>query len=386
MSSIGPNALDLFSGAGGMALGFKRAGFRVWGGIDANEKHVAAYQANFPDAVAICADVATLDGATIRQLVGLADVDVDVVFGGPPCQGFSIGGLRALDDPRNALLFEFLRIAAELETRYFVIENVSGLMERPFDQVRERLLSAAHECGYSTLPFTVLDATEFGIPQRRKRVFVLGYRKGERSPRYPLPRTERISVGEAISDLEAIDEHLEFLVGDVYTGPLGTPTAYSKHLRVDAPLTGCRRTAHTKKILKRFKTISPGERDAVSRFLRLDYLGVAPTLRAGTGPERGSFMAPRPIHPALDRCITVREAARLHSFPDDFVFHEAQWHAFMQIGNSVPPLLAEAVAKEVLAVCLGQDSGVTKNRRILVAGGSPHVGKVTQGPEQEHVA
>jgi DNA (cytosine-5)-methyltransferase 1 len=144
---------------------------------------------------------------------------------------------------------------------------------------------------------------------------------------------------------------------------LGKASAYAKVLRCEVPdphdkshhrsrngngLSGCSRTVHTAKTITRFRNTKQGCSEQVSRFFRLAKDGLAPTLRAGTGPEQGSFMAPRPIHPFQDRCITVREAARLHSFPDWFHFHPTKWHAFRQIGNSVPPRLARAVARSVL--------------------------------------
>ncbi len=115
------------------------------------------------------------------------------------------------------------------------------------------------------------------------------------------------------------------------------------------PLTGFRTTEHAKKVVKRFRKTKPGTREPTSRFHRLKKTGLCSTLRAGTGPENGSFMAPRPIHPVRPRCIYTREAARLHSFPDWFQFDETLWHAFRQIGNSVPPVLAQAVANSIVA-------------------------------------
>jgi len=219
-------------------------------------------------------------------------------------------------------------------------------------------------------PIQVLNAAEFGVPQRRKRVFILGHMARATPPAYPAPthpyskngNSGRPSVWDAIGDLPKIDNYRYLLETDEYRGTLGKPSHYSRLLRGEvldsengvkeattngSGLRGCLRTSHSAKTVRRFSKTKQGCSEQVSRSYRLSKNGLAPTLRAGTGPAHGSFMAPRPIHPFQDRCITVREAARLHSFPDYFQFHPTKWHGFQQIGNSVPPLLARAVAKAV---------------------------------------
>jgi DNA (cytosine-5)-methyltransferase 1 len=159
---------------------------------------------------------------------------------------------------------------------------------------------------------------------------------------------------------------------DGYVGALGRPSHYARLLRGEIressdvlplrrrnghPLTGCLRTRHTERSIARFINTPPGKSEPVSRFHRLTYESLAPTIRAGTGTDRGSHTAPRPIHPRYPRCITVREAARLHSYPDWFKFDSTRWHAFRQIGNSVPPRLARCVAREILTA-MASDSRV----------------------------
>jgi DNA (cytosine-5)-methyltransferase 1 len=226
--------------------------------------------------------------------------------------------------------------------------------------------------GYRVVkPIRVLNAVEFGVPQRRRRVFVLGSRQGLTAPQYPKPpysyddrgRIAAPTVWDAIGDLPNIGKFEYLLKSEVYAGNLRAGSPYARILRGEARepencllsrqvngagLTGCLRTTHTAKTIKRFANTKQGTYDKVSRYYRLAKNGFAPTIRAGTGPEQGSFMAARPIHPFQDRCITVREAARLHSFPDWFVFHPTKWHGFRQIGNSVPPRLARALAESVL--------------------------------------
>lgn len=360
--SSGPIAIDLFCGAGGMSLGFERAGFRLAAAVDASKVGANVHEKNFPNVTIICEDMKNLTGATIRRKAGLGREKIAVVFGGPPCQGFSIGGKRNARDPRNLLVLEFARLVVELRPRYFVMENVAGLLRPQHAPVLARFKYRLRKGGYWTVdPILSLNAADFGVPQRRKRTFILGYRDGEIAPTYPKPLKKRVTVGVAIGDLKCV-ERADLVDGDGYAGRLGFPSAYAGHLRGSRRaakngsrvITGFARTKHSLKTIERFKRVEPGGVDPVSRFIRLKRSGLAPTLRAGTGFENGRFMAPRPIHPDYPRCICLREAARLHSFPDWFVFHETKWHGFMQIGNSVPPALAHAVANEMVKALASQ--------------------------------
>jgi DNA (cytosine-5)-methyltransferase 1 len=263
-------------------------------------------------------------------------------------------------------------LVAELSPRYFVVENVEGILLGNAKDMLDEFVLRVERAGYCIVkPIRVLDAVEFGVPQRRRRVFILGYKEGLATPEYPRPpytQDHRSStaaaptVWDAIGDLPNIGKYRYLLKSHEYMGDLRTPSPYARILRGEASdpddkslerhvngagLGGCLRTLHTAKTIKRFANTKQGTYDEVSRFYRLARNGFAPTIRAGTGPERGSFMAARPIHPFQNRCITVREAARLHSFPDSFVFHPTKWHGFRQIGNSVPPRLARALAESV---------------------------------------
>jgi len=373
-----PIGVDLFCGAGGMTLGFEQAGFDVLAAVDAEPIHVEIHQKNFPKCKTWCADLARVCGDDIRRETGLGQKHIDVAFAGTPCQGFSLIGKRLRDDPRNFLLFELARLIGELSPSYFVVENVEGIRLGNSKSFLAGFLARMAEYGYQVVePIEVLDAAEFGVPQRRRRVFMLGYKRGLRAPEYPKPiytiggngDYDGPTVWDAIGDLPRVDNYKYLLTTDGYAGDLGTPSDYAKVLRGEAPdpgdlsyerdrngsgLTGCMRTVHTAKTIKRFRKTKQGAYEEVSRFHRLAKDGLANTLRAGTGPAQGSFMAPRPIHPFQDRCITVREAARLHSFPDWFCFHRTKWHGFRQIGNSVPPLLARAVAKRIRDVIVGE--------------------------------
>jgi DNA (cytosine-5)-methyltransferase 1 len=374
-----PVAIDLFAGAGGLTLGFEQAGFDVVAAAEIDPVHCAVHEFNFPHCTSICADASKLTGADIRKAAKLGKTTVDVVFGGAPCQGFSLIGKRALEDPRNGLLLDFVRLTSELNANYFVFENVKGITVGRHKQLLEELIETFQQNGYNVvLPYRVLNAADFGVPQDRQRLILMGARKGLPLPQYPeRPHRARTNVWEAIGDLPDVNLYAELMDGDSLRNiVLGTQSRYVRTLRgaVADPanlayprqwdkrrLTSSMRTEHTQLSQDRFAATEHGKMEPISRFLKLDPNGVCNTLRAGTGSDRGAFTSPRPIHPLFPRCITVREAARLHSYPDWFRFHVTKWHGFRQIGNSVPPLLGRAVASQlVLAMNLHPEPPSTK--------------------------
>lgn len=367
MSPTRPLAVELFCGAGGMSLGFERAGIHVAAAVDLDPIHMAAYAANFPGTAAIQADVGAISGAQIRKRAGLGTRQVDVLFGGPPCQGFSVGGRHKPDDPRNELLGHFARLVSELRPAYFVVENVAGLLGANHGATVAAFVEAVGRAGYHVVePILILDARDFGVPQRRRRAFIIGYARDAAVPREPTPDAgvTPVTVWDAIGDLDGVLSTSGRLEGGTYRGDLAEPSAYAARLRaprdVDgAPalpdarlrrdgLTGCLFTVHTQAMVERFTATPPGSYETTSRYYRLAKTGVAPTLRAGSDGAHGSYTAPRPIHPIHPRCITVREAARLHSIPDWFAFNATNWHGFRQVGNAVPPQLACDVARPIV--------------------------------------
>ncbi len=352
-----------------MSLGFSQAGFKIAAAFDHDQRCIDAHSKNFPRCESTRVDLGTVTGRTLRKRGKLGKTHIDVLFGGPPCGGFSIAGQRAPGDPRNKLLLRFAQLVTDIRPSYFVLENVRGLVMGDANKVLQSFLRSVEKAGYETVrPVRVLNAADYGVPQRRERVFVLGCRAGLVLPAYPLAVTpadsgRRVTVADAVEDLVMIDDHAARIDGDVYTGPLGRPSEYARRLlagpdgqrsregrcrRGNRMLTGCLRVEHTRDIIDRFKRTPPGTRESISRMFRLAHDGQSPTLRAGTDSAHGKFTAVRPIHYEHPRCISVREAARLHSFPDWFAFHPTKWHGFMQIGNAVPPLLARAIARSVV--------------------------------------
>lgn len=373
-----PIGVDLFSGAGGLSLGFEQAGFDVVAAVEYDPIHAATHAYNFPKTAVLARSVVGLSGAEIRDKAGIKDSTVDVVFGGAPCQGFSLIGKRALNDPRNLLVREFVRIVAELRATYFVFENVKGLTVGQHKEFLRELIEAFSAAGYSvTLPWRVLDASNFGVPQHRERLFLLGARNGAPTPKYPRPTTNPAggnvipglpsgpTCSDALRDLPNAEDFGSLLISDhVRTKRWGQPSEYAAELRGlgkfpwfagykrewdSALLTSSARTDHSPISRRRFAETLPGQVEPISRFFRLPIDGVSNTLRAGTDGARGAFTSPRPIHFAYPRCITVREMARLHSFPDWFRFHATKWHGARQVGNAVPPALARAVATEIIS-------------------------------------
>lgn len=359
-----PIGIDLFAGAGGLSLGFEQAGFDIAAAVEIDPIHCATHEYNFPNSTAICASVVDITGEEIRRKAHLGDADIDVVFGGAPCQGFSMIGKRALDDPRNQLVFHFVRLVSELQPKYFVFENVKGLTLGKHAEFLSELIAALGNAGYDVQsPYQVLNAADYGVPQDRKRLFVIGARRGLRVPNYPKPHEQRTTVWEAIGDLPDADGFDVLSAVDEVRAKWKTKATYAQCLRgleLDAKdfgyarefdsniLTSSLRTEHTELSKQRFVATEHGKTEPISRFRKLPPDGLCNTLRAGTDSARGAFTSPRPIHPFLPRVITVREAARLHSYPDWFRFHKTKWHGFRQIGNSVPPLLGRAVASEII--------------------------------------
>lgn len=376
-----PVAIDLFAGAGGLSLGLEQAGFDLAAAVEIDPIHSAVHGHNFPTCKTICRSVVGLLGQEIRDLAGLGQQEIAVVAGGAPCQGFSLIGKRALDDDRNRLVAEFVRIVRELSPSYFIFENVKGLTVGQHRRFLDELIGAFCDADYRVLlPYQVLNAAEFGVPQDRQRLFLIGARSDKPLPTYPEPATANRgirrspanlpldrplgpSVWDALCDIPDADQFDELWERDAVRAHFGEPSDFSASLRGIARqpddfsysrehdaglLTSSLRTEHTSLSRERFSATAEGDTEPVSRFLKLRRDGVCNTLRAGTGAERGAFTSPRPIHPIYNRCITNREAARLHGYPDWFRLHATKWHGFRQIGNSVPPPLARAVAGSIV--------------------------------------
>lgn len=345
------NLVDLFCGAGGFSLGAHRAGFRVGAAFDIDPILTSSYQHNFPGTRLSLRDISSLDANTVFDAAGGA---IDGIFGGPPCQGFSSIGKRNPTDPRRELLYHFFRLVRDIRPSFFIMENVQGLAYRDARDLLEVALDLVRE-EYSILGPTVLDAADFGAATKRRRLFVIGL---HRSKEHPITAADIDALKKPASDVRSAigDLSAAIPVGiedgfDLWALPSseGLPAYAAAMRRPDNRFTGHSATIHTSKVIERFAAVPQGGKDDVGRHPRLSWSGQCPTLRAGTGSDRGSFQSVRPIHPEINRVITVREAARLQGFPDIHRFHPTVWHSFRMIGNSVSPIIAEALFSAVRA-------------------------------------
>lgn len=373
-----PIGVDLFAGVGGMSLGFEQAGFDIVAAVEIDPIHCAAHKFNFPNAAVIPHSVSDVTGDQIRRAANLGNREVDCVFGGAPCQGFSLIGHRAIDDPRNKLVKDFVRLVRELDAKTFVFENVKGLTVGKHRSFLEEIIEEFEACGYRVrTPWRVLNAAHYGVPQNRERLILFGSKKGIDLPDYPAALSnpadgKRSMLGlpkgpdcrDALNDLPDAEQFEVLSKSDfVKTIAFKEPSAYAAEMRCmtndawhfgpvrdwnPSMLTSSARTVHTSISKSRFAETAQGEVEPISRFFKLAPHGLSNTLRAGTDGARGAFTSPRPIHYEYARCVTVREMARLHGFPDWFRFHSTKWHGARQIGNSVPPPLARAVASKVI--------------------------------------
>jgi len=362
--------VDLYSGCGGFSLGAEMAGCTSVVAVDVDPTLQSAYELNFPRTDTVQASVADLNASFWKAKLG--KMKIDGLIGGPPCQGFSRIGKNEKNDPRNDLVGHFYRQVKILKPKFFVMENVEGILDKGNIDILHRGI-AQLSGKYKVLePFTVC-AADFGVPTTRKRVVIVGYDPCEVDPMeiedfLPAPNIKKVSVRDAISDIpnpipqsrgvnnfgwkkyRRISEcNLSDYARNMRSAQpkgLGAPEAIIK--RRLGCVSGVFETIHSRSVARRYESIEPGRRDPISKSQKLDWSGFCCTLRAGTGPERGSYQAVRPLHPKEGRVITVREAARLQGFPDWFLFHPTKWHSFRMIGNSVPPIVSKGILSKII--------------------------------------
>ncbi len=333
------NVIEFFCGAGGLSLGFKRAGFKTIGAFDNDESCIKTYNANFGNQGHIT-DIYSLNRKGIEKIVG-CDIAVDVIAGGPPCQGFSVQRRGKNDDPRNNLVLEYLRLVLEFKPKFFVMENVGGLLSVRGKPFLTKLIKKTKAEGY-ILHINKLNAADYGVPQIRKRVFIIGELATEGLSKYnfPLPSIvaskHPITVRQAIADLtDKTEEHVPNHRADKLSAiNIERIRSIKEGQSRDSLPTHLQLPCH----------INNGNHRHLDTYGRMAWDKPSSTITA----KFDSFSRGRFGHPTLDRTISLREGARLQSFPDNFIFYGTKVEVAKQIGNAVPPLLAKAIAESIL--------------------------------------
>ena len=343
--------IDLFSGAGGLSKGFLDAGYDIKLGIDFDEKALLTFSKNHGDTKALKLDLFDLNNINIiKKKFEEKNDKLDVLIGGPPCQGFSLAGKREENDKRNKLYTAMLETAKKLLPRAVVLENVPGILTLYDGKVKERIFKDFKKLGYS-MNVQILYAPDYGIPQIRKRAFFVGLLDSNKKFQFPEPilkKEEYITCEEAIGDLPELDG----IYGDeVQEYVKKAETDYQRDMRNGmTKIYNHIGTIHSKKTIKMIKLVPEGKN---YKSLPKEYQGLykynealtryhskKPSLTINTG-HRSHF------HYKYNRIPTVRESARLQSFPDDFIFYGNKSEQYKQVGNAVPPKLGYVIAKKL---------------------------------------
>lgn len=339
------NVIDFFCGCGGLSYGFEKAGYNVLLGIDNDEMALKTFELNHTGAKTICGDITEVTYENqIKELIG--DTKIDVVVGGPPCQGMSLSGPRRFDDPRNKLYLSYIRLVEEIQPRAFVIENVPGLLSLFKGEIKNSIIAKLTALGYK-VNFEIMLASEHGVPQNRKRVVFVGIKENEFS--FPKALKDVTTCSMALSDLPTLENELGESVMEYTSAP---QNEYQVLMRENSTqVQNHIAAAHSEKIKHiislvpdggNYKDLPPSyqaTRNFHVAWTRFNSEKPAPTIDTG---HRHHF------HYKYNRVPTVRESARLQSFPDDFIFLGNKTQQFRQVGNAVPPLMAQRIAQKLL--------------------------------------
>lgn len=351
--------IDLFAGAGGLSLGLSNAGFDMKLGIEKDKYAASTLQQNNPNKKVIVEDIQKLSPLTVLKKNGLNPSEIDLIAGGPPCQGFSKSNMRSrtIENPLNALYLEYFKFVKSIKPETFLFENVAGLTLQPHEVQYSEILNLAKKLGYKTQS-AVVDSCNYGVPQQRKRVLIVGTKqKGENIFSNENGRSVT-TVRDAISDLPFVEN-----------GNNLDEMPYHKNKRLSQYQEKMRRdngkkvhnnivTRNSELILERYKHIPEGG----------NWENIPPSLMKNyKNPQNchgwiyyrlkwdspsvviSNFRKNMLIHPGYDRGLTVREAARLQSFPDNYIFYGTKESQQQQVANAVPPLMAETIGKKLIS-------------------------------------
>lgn len=353
------NILDLFSGAGGLSLGFRQAGFRVAAAIDNDPNLIITHKKNFEESISITADLLKLEPKIFSKEYGIGKNDLEGIIGGPPCQGFSLAGPRNFYDKRNRLYLSFIEYVRFFKPRFFLIENVPGLASLFKGKIKDRIIREFTNMGYN-VNSKVLLASDYGVPQDRRRIFFVGVEDEmfgfpdathisiEKGQKRIVSMESKVTVRDAISDLPLL---LNETGAEKMPYTMGPKSEYQKTMRIGSDkIYNHVATMHeeqTKRIIslvpqgKNYKSL-PKDLQKTRNFhvawTRLSYDKPSPTIDTG---HRHHF------HPEANRVPTVRESARIQSFPDKFIFYGSKTSQYKQVGNAVPPILAHVIAVDI---------------------------------------
>ena len=339
------NAIDLFCGAGGLSYGFEKAGVNILLGIDNDAMALKVFEKNHKDAKSICGDITQLHYNDIKELIG--DTTIDLIIGGPPCQGMSLSGPRKFDDPRNKLYLSYIRFVQEIKPKAFVIENVPGLVSLFKGQIKNSIIERLTNLGYK-VGYRILCAADYGVPQSRKRVVFVGLKK-EFFDFDRIKEEDMVTCEMALSDLPPLIDSLGEDPAEYETLP---QNAYQKLMRKNSvQVHNHIAAAHSEKVRNIIALVPDGGnyKDLPDEYRNTRNFHVAWTRFRSDKPAPTIDTGHRHhFHYKYNRVPTVRECARLQSFPDDFIFEGNKTQQFRQVGNAVPPIMAKAIAEALL--------------------------------------
>ncbi len=353
------NVIDLFCGCGGLSKGFLDAGYNVLVGIDNNQPALDTFSLNHNGGIALNADLSRQE--TFDKIKELADGNsIDVIIAGPPCQGFSLTGPRNFDDPRNKLYLAVIEMVKQYQPKAFIIENVPGMFTLYDGQIKNEILRRFRTMQYN-VDCKILCAADYGVPQTRRRLVFMGIRSDIGEPNFPIPvltPENYVTCKDAISDLPSLVDDLGSEESSYTSEPL---TEYQIKMRGNCKvLHNHVGTKHTQLVIDTISLVPEGgnykdlpvgwgeSRKFHEAWTRYD--GNKPSKTIDTG-HRNHF------HYKWNRVPTIRENARLQSFPDDFVFLGTKTQQNRQVGNAVPPLLGFALGNTIKAIIEGAENG-----------------------------
>ncbi|RXJ91681.1 DNA (cytosine-5-)-methyltransferase [Arcobacter sp. CECT 8983] len=347
------NCIDFFCGCGGLSLGFKQAGFNIIMGIDSDENAIKTYNKNFNN-VGYRLDVLDVNGKEILKKLP-KDTKVDVLIGGPPCQGFSAANqwTKDNDDDRNKLVLYYAKHIEYLEPKMFLVENVKGMLAPSKVHIKDQILKIFDKIGYTIHGPEILNAADYLVPQKRERVFFIGTKKGYNF-KFPEKKDIKYTVKDAISDLYIFEDKQD---DEPIKHKLKTESVYQKLIRENSEIVYNHHPKLPAEITQ--LKISHVPQGGNWKDIPLDVIGnnrsnrhssaykrlseKEPSITIDTGNAHSNY-----FHPLFNRIPSVREAARLQSFPDTFIFEGPRGSQYRQVGNAVPPLLSKAIAEEFM--------------------------------------